>query len=360
MSDLRVNNITNSGGGTGPVIAGVSTVASTGFMIMPVGNTEVRGAGSGRGVSAGGYANPSLTSAIEYITIATTGNGLDFGDLSQAKNNLGASASSTRGVFAGGEAPSPTSYTTQIDYMTISSSGGVSDFGDLTQARMPFMANSNDTISIIYGGYTGVNVNTIDFVTIATTGNASDFGSEFYMKRSCAATGNTTRAVIFGGYGYTGTFSDQPGPPYQAQSPIGPSSKVEFHNYASKGAGIPFGELSFKVYGAAGVSNNTRGVFAGGYDYRSPVLDNKNNMEYITFATEGNGTDFGDLTIARRSHGGMSNSIRGVFAGGYTPTILNTMDYITIASTGNATDFGDLLNIMRSHSCCSDVHGGLG
>ena len=35
MSDLKINNITNRGGDGGPVIAGVSTVSSSAFIIMP-------------------------------------------------------------------------------------------------------------------------------------------------------------------------------------------------------------------------------------------------------------------------------------------------------------------------------------
>jgi len=36
------------------------------------------------------------------------------------------------------------------------------------------------------------------------------------------------------------------------------------------------------------------------------------------------------------------------------------MDYITIASTGNATDFGDLPNTdFTSPAACSNSHGGL-
>ena len=32
----------------------------------------------------------------------------------------------------------------------------------------------------------------------------------------------------------------------------------------------------------------------------------------------------------------------GVFGSGYAPGAVNTIDYITIATPGNATDFGDL------------------
>ena len=53
MSNLKINNITNRSGDGGPVIAGVSTVSTSAFMIMPSGDTAIRGAGSGRGVFAG-------------------------------------------------------------------------------------------------------------------------------------------------------------------------------------------------------------------------------------------------------------------------------------------------------------------
>ena len=46
MSDIKINNVTNRNGDTGPIIAGVSTVSSSAFMVMPSGNTEIRGAAS--------------------------------------------------------------------------------------------------------------------------------------------------------------------------------------------------------------------------------------------------------------------------------------------------------------------------
>ena len=36
MSDLRINNITDRIGGSGPVIAGICTVTSTGAFTVPV------------------------------------------------------------------------------------------------------------------------------------------------------------------------------------------------------------------------------------------------------------------------------------------------------------------------------------
>ena len=54
MSEIKINHITNRSGDNGPTIAGVSTVSSSAFMVMPSGDTEIRGAGSGRGVVGGG------------------------------------------------------------------------------------------------------------------------------------------------------------------------------------------------------------------------------------------------------------------------------------------------------------------
>ena len=54
-----------------------------------------------------------------------------------------------------------------------------------------------------------------------------------------------------------------------------------------------------------------------------------------------------------------SNSNRGLFMGGATPSKVNTVDFITIASTGDATDFGDLTTATGESAGTSDSHGGL-
>ena len=78
----------------------------------------------------------------------------------------------------------------------------------------------------------------------------------------------------------------------------------------------------------------SRGVFGGG-NGRSNVMD------YITIASTGNATDFGDLSAAKDLLGACSSGSRGLFGGGSTGSTINVIDYITVANTGNATDFGD-------------------
>lgn len=49
----------------------------------------------------------------------------------------------------------------------------------------------------------------------------------------------------------------------------------------------------------------------------------------------------------------------GVFGGGVVSSASNVIDYITIASAGNATDFGDLTVSRYALAACSNSHGGL-
>jgi hypothetical protein len=51
----------------------------------------------------------------------------------------------------------------------------------------------------------------------------------------------------------------------------------------------------------------------------------------------------------------------GLFAGGFTTVYTNVIQYVTIASTGNTTDFGDLATPLAyiANAGCSNAHGGL-
>ena len=46
-------------------------------------------------------------------------------------------------------------------------------------------------------------------------------------------------------------------------------------------------------------------------------------------------------------------------AGGSAPGVVNVIQFVTIASTGNASDFGDLGKARQQFSGMSDAHGGL-
>ena len=93
-----------------------------------------------RGVFATGHSGNPVNS-IEYITIQTTGNGTDFGDLTEARNKSSGASSGTRGVFGGGQNTSA-AHSNVIDYITIDTTGNATDFGDLTAAKFAFAATA--------------------------------------------------------------------------------------------------------------------------------------------------------------------------------------------------------------------------
>ena len=347
MSDLKINNITDRTGSSGPVIAGVCTATGTGAFIVPVGPTEYRG-GRGRGVTGGGYS--PYRNYLNKIEIATTGNAEDFGDLNQAlRGPSDGVSSSTRGLFGGGLGPSSNASRTVITYVTISSDGGANDFGDLTVARFMVKGHSNNTRGIFTGGYAtspGRHTNTIDYVTIASTGDATDFGTITPTpSRSTFGSGSSpTRGVFGGGY----------------YAPGVDVTDIDYITLATRGNSETFGNLNDARRDVGGLSSSTRAIFAGGTDGGDP--NSNDTIDYVTIATLGDATDFGDMTEGGRNRpAGMSNSTRGCFAAGrISGGGVNSISHITIATTGNTADFGDLTFAGYEVGGVSDSHGGIG
>ena len=91
-----------------------------------------------RGILFGG-GDPAVNT-ISYITIATLGNAIDFGDLDNLKANGGACSSPTRAVYGGGLAPGNKN---NIEYIEIPTTGNSKDFGDLVAAGHNLRAYSN-------------------------------------------------------------------------------------------------------------------------------------------------------------------------------------------------------------------------
>ena len=348
MAILKVDTI--SGIGTeGPVFEGDIEFTSQNFLTLPKGDTTQRG--RGRGFYMLGYngtPSASASARIDYINIQSQGNTIRFGDLTTNRYTLGAGANATRGLFTGGyqDGLSPDTDVNAIEYITIATEGNAIDFGDRTQVgRLPACA-SNDTRCVMASAFTPVGYqNTIDFVTFSTIGNASDFGdlttARAGMSMSC---NSTTRGIFNGGY--------QPAP-----STIRVNN-MEYVTIATAGNTTDFGDLTDDSQNTSGgtSSSATRGLICLGYVHPALV----NSIDFCTIATTGNAQDFGDLTAARQSFGSCSNLTRGTFFGGQTPSYVNNIDTVIIATTGNASDFGDVdVGVTASGAAGSDCHGGL-
>ena len=309
--------------------SGHAAVQDTAFATLPA----TRGL-----LGAGNY----TSTFIEYIDIATTGNGKSFGDLLYAGRTTGTASSSTRNVVGGRRIS--TGRQDHIDFNTYSTKGKAVDFGNLTQNGDGGGGGvSNGTRGVISIGHTGSAFsNALEYVTIASEGNATDFGDLVDDANTNATGVSNTTIGLFTGSGYnTGDNG----------------AKIDAITIASTGNATDFGDRSIAAYNVGAVSNSTRGVFAGGSLVNGTL---QNVMDYVTFSSAGNATDFGDLTTSRRSvGGGMSNSTRGVFAQRSNSVSNNVMDYITIASVGNATDFGDQIGLHTNGYGDSNGHGGI-
>ena len=183
-----------------------------------------------------------------------------------------------RGIASGGYNSGSPAGNAAIDFFNIESAGNAADFGDLSDGRWAITTGASNTRGIFAGGDSPGDVNTVDFITISSTGSTSDFGD-----------------IGTGGH-----------------------------------------------RSAAGVSNQTRMVAAGGD--KDPHPNQMNTINFVTIASTGNFVDSGgDLQDAKQS---MTNSVnsptRGIISGGFTPSAVTRIEFINITSMGNGQDFGTL------------------
>lgn len=108
--------------------------------------------GGDRGLYGGGT-SPGIN-LIEYITISTAGNAIDFGDRTVQRTEIASGSSNTRGIFWAGTRD-PAGSTNVIDYVTIASTGDALDFGDLPDNKKEVCGASNQTRALCAGGGSG-------------------------------------------------------------------------------------------------------------------------------------------------------------------------------------------------------------
>jgi len=292
---------------------------------------------SGRGVFGGGY-SPTVLSTIDYINISTQGNAQNFGNLTEVKRYAVSFSSSIRGLFAGGYVGSAPTYSTNvIEYITISSEGNAIDFGDLVTSTGIAAGASSSTRGIVFGGYgaPGASINVIQYITISTIGNSLDFGDLTSARHGSGACNSPTRGVVAGGataiktieyitiasLGNTVNFGDLS----QARRLDGinvssttrgvfggfgygsTSNTIDYITIASAGNAQDFGDLTTSRSLPGSCSTNIRGIFAGGFTPSST-----NIVDYITITSAGNAIDFGDLTASRAACPGLSDSHGGL------------------------------------------------
>jgi len=132
-----------------------------------------------------------------------------------------------------------------------------------------------------------------------------------------------------------------------------PSSReitIDFIEISTQGNASEFGDLTDQREKLAAAGGAIRALNAGG-----DVSPTSNIIDFVTISTTGNAIDFGDLTSARQDIGGAANTTRAIFFGGGG----NVIDYVTIASLGDAQDFGDLTGDTDNACGCGSPTRGI-
>ena len=168
-------------------LAATGTAQDFGDATFSGGSQGMAGASPTRGVFGGTFVSPAANANLDFITIATLGNGQSFGDLSTTKYAGSGASNATRAVFMNGYTGS--AKTNNIEYITIATLGNSVEFGDTTAANYYTAGSASATRMVSAGGADPV-TNTIDYVQIPTTGNAVDFGDLTQDRRHLEACSN--------------------------------------------------------------------------------------------------------------------------------------------------------------------------
>ena len=216
-----------------------STSNATDFGDLTAGSkTGIGLANATRGIAyLGNSPAPTATNVINYVTMASTGAGVDFGDNEIAKGANGTGcASPTRGIMVDGDSAGDT-----IAFVTIATLGNSQEFGQQSDPRGGMAGASNATRGVFMGGFTPAVKSTIDYITISTLGDTTNFGDLNTANYYNAGSASATRAISGGGgFPYTNT--------------------IEYIEITTTGNGVDFGDLTQKRRHLEGCSNGHGGL----------------------------------------------------------------------------------------------------
>jgi hypothetical protein len=211
----------------------------------------------------------AISALIDRFAFATSGNSVNVGTLTQAREYAASQSSSTHGYNSAGVNGS-TSYNI-IDKFTFAASANATDVGDVTVGRFGAAGQSSSTHGYTSGAQPASNV--IDKFSFSVDGNATDHGDLSVARGYSTGQSSTT-------HGYT------------SAAVTSNTNVIDKFAFGSNANATDVGDLTVGRAGPAGQSSTTHGYTSGG-DTLSNVIDK------FTFASNANATDVGDLTESR-------------------------------------------------------------
>jgi len=230
------------------------------------------------GYASGGANGAASSNQIDKYSFTTDGNATDVGNLSAVRGGSGGVSSESYG-YAGGAGPT---ILTSIDKISFASDGNATAITGVLTAARQFIGNaSSTTYGYFFGGHGPPEYNIIEKFAFATEGNCTDVGD---MVRAGdtgvgGASSSTHGYIVGGNHAYSiGKFS-----------------------FSTDGNSTNVGDLPADQHKyCAGTSSLTYGYRHGGGNPASNIIEN------FPFASDSNGTDVGNLTVARNYVSGTS------------------------------------------------------
>ena len=294
------------------------------------------------------------SSFIDEFSISTGSNATQWGSFTIGGGSSTSYFSHTsftdgsRAVFAGGQAYSGGShpYTDDMYYRDTNNAGSVSAvFGSLSQPKWQNSAGASDgTNGYIIAGqqYNTPKVGEMDTIVIQTTGDATLFGELGFETSSTEASGNNSTIII---------------PISRAAGPIyGHTTIIKYFATGNLVNATDFGFLTAELGHVGAITDAPYCVMP---TIAAKYGETSNVIEYVTIATPGNATDFGDLLTARGRGPYMGattgDGTTGVISSNWTERYGKVIEKMTIATPGNAVEHGGLerLQMAYNHDMCS-------
>ena len=190
-----------------------------------------------RGVFMGGTSPTTGLSTIDYITIGTTGNAIEFSKMTANRDGQAGCSDGVRGLTAGGNPPQ-----NHVEFVNISNLSDAVDWGEIPVAQI-FAGNagtSDGSRGVFVGGYGGGtdNRDNVQFVTIGTLGQAVDYGELFNGAYGASNSSDGSRMCTGGG-----------------NEPTGYATTIQYHQISQGGKALDFGEITQ----ARGMGNHDSG-----------------------------------------------------------------------------------------------------
>ena len=316
---------TNVGAGTGDIIAFHSW-------------------GENYGYAAGGYDNPTTgpgMNTIQKYSFTSNANATDVADLTQARKYPGGMSSTTHGYTTGGGIGGTTAQNI-IDKFPFASASNATDVGDMVADNFLHGSNQSSTYGYASGGCDDSNTpsyNTIQKFSFTTDGNATDIGDITDTRSRGGGSSSATHGYTAGGVFVPGwTYKD----------------RIDKFSFTTDGDATDVGNLTSGGAAMLGSStqSSTYGYCFGREEGYPGTTAGFLRCDKYSFASDGNTTAVGNISVSRTLGSGTSSTSYGYFAGGTNDfsNFSNVIDRVSFSTDGNSTDVGNLLAESASSS----------